>query len=130
MKKLAIVTGDNDFYYTWNGILRSIQYASNNGNSALTSNKVKLCELINAMIPTHYLLHQNHWSYNGLEKIEEGALKNKEVVDIAKYLSVVPNDLLIDEEVDRYLRDTRWDNGETFIFDSTASNQESQVYCL
>lgn len=108
--KIAIRFGDNDFSNTFHGVLATIHDAYKWNDKIPT--KEQLCKIINEMVYGHYLLYQNMFEYND-EKSGEICEGTK------KYLQQIkPERILINEEVDQYLKNTKWDNSETFILDT------------
>lgn len=130
-KKIAIKFGDNDFGNTFLPLL-AILNASYLHTKYLPKDKKKLCFLINSLSPIAYVLFQNQWEYNGLEDVKNGleTEKNKEFIQTKKYLveEMLPTDILVDKEVDDYLAKHDWDNGETYILDTTLYN--NKIYSL
>jgi hypothetical protein len=118
--KIAIKFGDNDFGNTFRDVLQMLLEASK--WNRLTNDKAKLLFLINQLSPIAYITHQNQWEYNGLEKSNgTDTLKNEEFLHSKKYLQITSKQLLIDGEVDAYLKKLgkdQWDNGETFILNT------------
>ena len=108
--KIAIKFGDNDFYNCFYGILETIKNARK-WNDNVTENKDELCNIINEISYGLYLLYQNSFEYN--EEIN-GTLNAK----TKGYLQIRPDQILINEEVVKYLEEVEWDNSDTYIFDS------------
>jgi len=101
MMKIAIKFGDNDFYNTFYGVLETIKNAKK-WNSSLTEDKEELCKIINEISYGIYLAYQNPFPNE----------------NIKEYLKIKPKQLLINEEVTKYLTETEWDNSDTYVFDS------------
>lgn len=113
--RIGIRFGDNDFYYTFIGILTNIDKAIEAGRSykggLLSISKAKWVELINEMALSSYYLWQNQFAYTNGATHEEHRERTRE------YLKVKPNRILLNESLDAYLEKTEGDNGETFILD-------------
>ena len=105
--KIAIKFGDNDFYNCFYGILETIKNAEC-WNNNITRDKEKLCKIINQISYGIYLLYQNSFEYN---EEKDGNLCER----TKNYLQITSDKILIDEEVDTYLKEINWDNSETFI---------------
>lgn len=108
--KIAIKFGDNDFYNCFYGVLETIKNARK-WNNKVTENKEELCKIINEISYGLYLLYQNSFEYN---EEKSGELFNR----TKKYLQITPDQILLNEEVVKYLQEVEWDNSDTFIFDS------------
>lgn len=108
--KIAIKFGDNDFYNCFYGVLETIKNAKK-WNDRVTENKEELCKIINEISYGLYLLYQNSFEYN---EEKSGELCNRTKV----YLQITPDQILINEEVVKYLEEVEWDNSQTFVFDS------------
>lgn len=109
--KIAIKFYDNDFYQCFYGVLETIKNARK-WNDKVTMDKDQLCKIINEISYGIYLLYQNSFEYN---EEESGNLSTKTKL----YLEITSDQILLNEEVTKYLNETEWDNSETFIFDST-----------
>ena len=109
--KIAIKFCDNDFYQCFYGVLETIKNARK-WNDKVTMDKDQLCKIINEISYGIYLLYQNSFEYN---EEESGNLSTKTKL----YLEITSDQILLNEEVTKYLNETEWDNSETFIFDST-----------
>lgn len=128
--KIAIKFGDNDFGNTFYAVLKFLHEAFKH-TGHLPTDKKKLQWLINSLSPIIYVSHQNQWEYNGLEEAEGDTTDtNKEFLHTKKYLikGVRLEDILVNEEVDDYIKSTDWDNSETFILDTHLYN--NNVYSL
>ena len=128
--KIAIKFGDNDFRNTFAAVLE-VLFSAFKYNGYLSTDKKKLQFLINSLAPIMYVSHQNQWEYNGLEKAEGDTTEtNKEFVHIKKYLTegVQVEDILVNEEVDEYLKNNDWSNSETFILDTYLYN--NNIYSI
>lgn len=108
--EIAIKFGDNDFYNCFYGVLETIKNARK-WNDKVTEDKEQLCKIINEISYGLYLLYQNSFEYNN-EK--SGELDNH----TKQYLQITPDQILINEEVVKYLQEVEWDNSETYVFDS------------
>jgi hypothetical protein len=130
--KIAICFHDNDFHCAFTAALNFLKDADiQTGIGNITKDKDKLCLLINQLLPICYLTHQNHWRYNGLEKeTAKSTLTSKEYLNIKNYLHITADRILLDGEVDEYLEETNWDNGETFILDTDIKDEACQVYSI
>lgn len=125
-EKIAICFGDNDFYCTFIGLLRTLEarFDESAEYSRDIKDKETLYKVINELTYPMYLLYQNPFSYN-----EEG--KGLVCERTKSYLTIDPSQLLIDDEVDAYLStlEDDWDNGETFIFDNT-KHLDNRIYSI
>ena len=108
--KIAIKFGDNDFYNCFTGVLKTLLEAYK-WTDKLPTDKEKLCMIINEISYGCYLLFQNQFSYND-EKTGELCQRTKQ------YLMISPNQILVNEEVDAYLKSDAFMNSETFILDT------------
>ena len=108
--KIAIKFGDNDFYNCFYGVLETIKNARK-WNDNVTEDKEKLCNIINEISYGLYLLYQNSFEYN---QEKSGILCSH----TKKNLQIKPDQILINEEVSKYLLEVEWDNSDTYIFDS------------
>lgn len=130
-KKIAILFHDNDFYYTFSGVLKAL-LAVWQMTDYLPKDKKQLTVLINALAAPMYLANQNCWQYNGLDKINpEDTLESDEYLHIKKWVTITPDKILIDEEVDDMINTGESDgrfffNGEYFVLDTTFYSD--QVY--
>lgn len=117
--KIAIIFGDNDFRNTFYGVLNFL-YDAFKHTGSLPTDKSKLQFLINSISPICYVSHQNQWKYNGLENVENNSTEmNKQFLHIKKYVGNINiENILVNEEVDKYLSETDWNNFETFILDT------------
>lgn len=104
--KIAIKFGDNDFYNCFYGILETIKNAAK-WNNKITQNKEQLCKIINEISYGLYLLYQNSFKYNE-EKSGNICKKTKE------YLQITPDQILINEEVTKYLLEFDGSNAKLF----------------
>ena len=115
--RIAIRYHDNDFYFAFLGILHTIDGACDNARNwrdagLSTFDKERWAEIINEMMLGMYLLWQNQMCYS----CDRESTK--------KYLTIKPEYVLLNEEVDEYLSKTEWDNGETFVMDRRLQNKE------
>jgi hypothetical protein len=108
--KIAIKFGDNDFYNSFTGVLKTLLEAYK-WQDKLPEDKEKLCKIINEISYGCYLLFQNQFSYNE-EKSGELCLRTKE------YLQIKSSQILINKEVNEYLTSDAFFNSETFILDT------------
>jgi hypothetical protein len=108
--KIAIKFGDNDFYNCFTGVLKTLLEAYK-WNDRLPIKKAELCKAINEISYGCYLLFQNQFSYNE-EKSGELCQRTKD------YLQIKPSQILINEEVDAYIKSDAFMNSETFILDT------------
>ena len=125
--RIAIRFGDNDFGNTFYAVLK-VLHAAFLHTGHLPEDKDKLCFLINNLSPIMYVTNQNQWEYNGLENAE-GTMtgENEEFVRVKKYLQIKPDSILLNDEVDEYVK-KGWDNSETFILDTYLFN--NNVYSI
>lgn len=108
--KIAIKFGDNDFYNCFTGVLTTL-LAAYKWNESLPTDKEKLCKIINEISYGCYLAFQNQFNYNE-EKTGQLCQRTKE------YLQIKPTQILLNEEVDAYLKSDAFMNSETFILDT------------
>lgn len=110
--KIAIKFGDNDFYYTWIGVLNAIYNAGQEGHTAVPIEKAQLLKIINEISVGMYFLYQNQFRYNNGVTTQEHFDHSRE------YLQITEDQLLIGDEVTDYIIEVEGDdNGETFILD-------------
>ena len=109
--KIAIKFGDNDFYNCFTGVLRTLLEAYK-WNDRLPKDKKQLSIIINEISYGCYLAFQNQFSYNEEKKLNDICERTKE------YLQIKPSQILINEEVDAYLKSDEFMNSETFILDT------------
>lgn len=102
MKKMGIKFGDNDFYYTFQNVMLNIlgSYTLNPRDTS-NLNKKQIVKIINGLSEGCYWLHQNRFRY------ELGW-------DAKAYLHIKEDKVLIDEEVDEYLKDDKRHNGDFY----------------
>ena len=111
MYKIAIKFGNNDYLYTFQKVLEILKLSIEGGNFCFS--KKEILQIINKISFGCYLLFQNKFEYNSNEakRISKKDLKIK------------INQILIDEQVDKYLLKLKkingyvYDNSETFILD-------------
>ncbi|MEK6832669.1 MAG: hypothetical protein AABY32_01365 [Nanoarchaeota archaeon] len=133
--KIAIRFGDNDFYNTFIPLLNIIKDAYLKNNT-FTEDKNKLCFIIRELASITYLTHQNHYDYNGLDKIENGLEtgSHKEIIFIKKYFNkkITPDRILVNDEVDKYIEKCEGgDNGDTYILEINPHREEdSYAYSI
>lgn len=127
MKKIAIRFGDNDFGNTFMAVLRHLKDA-HDFHKEVTTDKVRLAEMISKLAIICYVTHQNHFDYNGFENVEAPFADSEYYKSTERYLTVTPDQILINEEVDAYVAATPDDNSETFVLDTTLYN--NQIYFL
>lgn len=99
--KIAIKFGDNDFGNCFLGVLQTLLNAYRH-TETLPTDKNVLCDIINGLSSSCYLLFQDD---NLRDKTKE-------------HIQIKPSQLLINEEVEEYLKITTWNNSETFILDT------------
>lgn len=119
---MAIEFGDNDFYYTFTHLLRSI--SDEPGKYSLWwDNKEKSLDIINDVAYSFYLLAQNPYEYNNHTK------DNTTYVEHMKSYLKTPIDRFYfgEEEVDPFLEQNDWCNGEVFVLD-TRLPKDQQVF--
>lgn len=112
LEKIAIRFGDNDFYNCFEGVLQTLDNAFKY-HGKLPTDKKLLCVIINQLIYGHYLLFQNQFEYN---EEKDGVISKR----TKQYLQITPEKILINEEVDNFIRgidwdNHGWDNHETFV---------------
>lgn len=133
INKIAIKFGDNDFYNTLRPLLEIIKISQTwkHYRNEIELDKTRLCWIINNLSPIIYIMFQNFWEYNGLDKIEiKDTSKSSEFKRIQKYLQITEDQLLINNEVDEYIQSLKdgWDNQETHILDMV--NIEPIIYSV
>lgn len=130
-RKIAIRFGDNDFYNCFTVLLKCLHEIWK-WTGFLPKDKDKLCFAINNLSPTMYLLAQNTWEYNGLEDVAgKDTGISEEYEHIKKYLTIKPDRILIDEEVDKLVEEgdaVHCFNSEIFVLDTTLYN--NNIYAL
>lgn len=121
--KIAILFGDNDFYFTFTGVLQTLLNATKVGHTALPMEKDKLAIIINELSLGIYLSHQNQFRYKGSDSMED------HIEHIRKYLKIEAKDILVGDEVQKYLMETEWNNGDTFVLDTDLDfNNNNPIY--
>ena len=122
-KKLAIRFGDNDFSGTFVHLLENI------GQSSIPQSAIsreELCTLINRASAGIYLIHQARWDMHrkyDWEWCQVDVNKNLE------YLQIKPERILLDDEVDNYIKERNGDdNGETFVLDMTGTKPVVRLF--
>jgi hypothetical protein len=82
------------------------------------------------MSPVMYLIGQNCYEYNGLESIEDGLKtnENRGFKHTLKYLQIKPEQIYIDDEVDKFLKENDWFNSEFHVLDLT--QHDYNVYTI
>jgi hypothetical protein len=104
--KIAIKFGDNDFINTFHPLMETL-YRAYEHSGELPQTKTELLRVINLLVMGHYLLFQNAY-YMEADK---------------EYLTVTEDQLLLNEEVDEYLKVWKdGDNSSTFIIDTEVFN--------
>lgn len=106
--KVAILFGDNDFSNTFIPLLTHLNLAYHHYGK-LPEDKETLVKFINELAPNMYLLFQNQDEINGMEWITEG---------LKTGLAITVNDILVNNEVDEYLKTMPNDNSSTYILDT------------
>lgn len=112
-QKLAIKFGDNDFYFTFMPLL-DILSESPWFDSNFDVPKECWAEIINRLSAATHVLFQSRpdmvsYGYSALEE------ELKTALEVRDYVKISPEQILIGEEVDEYLANVEWDNGETFV---------------
>jgi hypothetical protein len=121
---VAIRFGDNDFYYTFTTLLRTLGLMANESDKYKNLDKTTLLKILNDLVYPMYRLSQNKYEYTNGKTEEEYS------THIKNYLKIKKDNLLIGRvEVDQYISDNPWDNGETFILD-TRLPVNQQVYVI
>jgi hypothetical protein len=119
--KLAIIFHDNDFMNTFRGIMKTfLEYYRFEQEWNFT--KEQIFDIINSTIYSHYLLYQNTRN----DSIEE--LKHTK-----HYLETLLKieDILINKEVDKYIKNTTWNSSETIILDTYIDYSENNpIYSI
>lgn len=117
IKKLGVNFGDNDFYYTFENTLKTVMLWRLSNKLLENCSKDKLTHLINSQLYPSYLMGQNSFEYNGLEK----GIKSNEFKDqyksIKEYLCINKNQVFVNKEVDDFLSSDNFFNGEFFFID-------------
>ena len=114
MKKIAILFNDNDFYMTFRGVLSSFKHAISWADVEILT-KPQIVMIINELSTGMYMLWQNQFEYG--KNLDESWEQSFERT--GRYLKISEDDILLNEEVDKYLEGTDWDNGETYIMDAS-----------
>ncbi len=122
LQHLGIRFGDNDFYYTFIGILNTLKNAVLKGHTAVPTNKKQLTTIINNMSVGHYLSHQNQFRHAG----RFGDFNNH-IEHLRSYLKIKPEQVFINEEVVDFLKKNDWDNGEFFYITHIRGSEPSII---
>lgn len=108
LKYLIIRFSDNDFYAVYCKLAACILLAER----ALPTDKNKLSFLVNQLLFGMYVLFQNPFKYNGMEKMDSTYIDH-----MRAYLQIDPTRILVNEDAVEYKLNTDWDNGETLYVD-------------
>lgn len=107
--RIAIKFGDNDFTCVFECVFELLELYFDKDDNVF-NNKEQLYLLINSLMFPAYLLKQNKFSYSAED------FKHYEYLrDLYLKIKGIDN-LLINEEVDKYLAENDWDNGEVFVY--------------
>jgi hypothetical protein len=101
--KIAILFKDNDFGNTFYFLLRTFNSAYKHANR-LPTDKSVLATIINEMSYPCYLLAQSPGEIDP---------------SMREYLRIDECKILLNDEVDEYIKKTDWNNSETFILDTS-----------
>ena len=135
--KIAIKFGDNDFHATFLGVLKTLleiwEYRRGS-HYELTTDKPALVEMINELSLGHYLARQLTKSHFGHNVTPTEQKRTEHIEHIRKYLKITEEKLMVDGEVDRYLKDTLENNNfnsSTFILDTDLDHENNAaVYSI
>jgi len=116
---VAILFGDNDFYYTFIPLLRAIGEAMK-VRREYPRDKETLLKIINESSFAYYIVNQCFFSYE--DEKQHTFTKN--------YLQINSSQLLIGDEVAVYKRNADWNNSETFILEFINPDNTVYVYAL
>jgi hypothetical protein len=119
----AINSGDNDFGMMF---LPLVEHLGKVKNKKLLEDKAFIVAVVNQLVGSYYVLYQNPLEYNGLQ-LTTGAeyLENAEYVHTAKYLQIKERQVLIGDEVQKYIDECDgWCNSELFV------NNNGYVYSV
>ena len=112
--KIAIQFGDNDFHSCFCGVLRTLLNAYRY-TETLPTDKTVLKNIINGLSTSCYLLFQNDIISDSTKE----------------YIQISENDLLINNEVDEYMKLTQAHNSDTYVLDTELDyDGNGAVYCL
>lgn len=116
---MAIEFGDNDFYNTYTNLLRAIG-SNPSREGPWWDNKEKSFDIINEVAYSFYLLTQNPYAYNGHEKNSTEYIRH-----MKSYLKFdLKRFHFGEDEVDKFLQENYWCNGEVFILDTRLPKDE------
>lgn len=107
--KIALVFGDNDFWKTQYNLMKTLNDAFQ-WNELPDLNKEEICFIINELSMGFYLLFQ----CRDISEVIQNSEKQKDYKD---YLFIKPSDVLIDDEVDEYIKEN-CGNSSTNIIDT------------
>lgn len=128
INKIAITFGDNDFYYLFEDTFK--MFFKSKMLKDLGTNKYRISFILSHLLPISYLMNQNCFTYNGLNLIgidEPIDSDDKGFNNMNNYFKLRTEQILLNEEVDEYIKNNDWDNGETFIYDKL-NNKFGDLY--
>lgn len=134
--KIAIIFGDNDFHSTFRGVLRTLLDAYNyrlGSHHELPLDKSSLLRIINESSIGHYLSYQlNTWPTLGLKANPPEQDWINHIEHIRKWLHINEEKLLINEEVDEYLKNVDAENlnASTFILNTDLDHENNEPIYL
>jgi hypothetical protein len=118
--RIAILFHDCDMTSTYEALLHLLVYSfeytlRESDNPFLKNDKENALKVINkALLPIHRIAQDPYGSDNSM-LAHKGVLWSDEFM--TDYLEIKPDKLLLGEEVDEYVKDTSWNNGEDYILD-------------
>lgn len=118
--KLAIKFHDNDFYYTFQSVLQILS-ESPWFDDRVSQTKQWWADRINELsTPCEHLFQAR------VDLVKLGY--EDSTPSRGNYLKITAKDILLNEEVDEYLAETEWDNGETHV--AISSSYDRQFFAV
>ncbi len=127
MTKIAIRFGDNDFHSTWTGVLETIAQSFIYGDEDITKDKAALIKALNQLAYPCYFVFQYRWD---LEGKSNSTYKEINEDYYRKYLNIEADRVYLNEEVDKYEKETDWNNGETFVLEYNSYHGSYTIYSI
>ena len=126
--RIAILFHDCDMTSTFESLLNTLMYSfeytlNENYNPFLSGDKEICLKVLNQAITPLYRLSQNPYGYN---TPEDGDWDTDDEF-MSRYLMIKPENLLLGDEVDEYVKVTDWNNGEDYILDMRLP-KEQRIY--